>query len=455
MKFRHKRSVVTVASASRRVKLRTRSNAIREHADLAELLESIGDQRLGSPRAELVEGLPERAAEVLGRHLPVSMRPTERLGHHAVDDAKLEQIARGHPHELRRLLGLGRFPPQDGRASLGRDDGIDGVLEHEDAVAHADSEGAAAAPLARDHAHDGRAEARHLPQVARDGLPLPALFGAEAGIGARRVDEGHDGLTELGPELHQAERLTIAFGVRHPEVAGDVLASVAALLMPDHHHRLPLEAREAAHDGLVVAVDAVAVELHEVLEEQADEVEGVRPLRVAGDLRPLPGGETSVDLLLEPAETLLELADLVARRLRVRRGAQLAQALFDLDERAFEVKLVRHTRRVYCPARADSRPWPPAPGRPPPRGPWRAPPPPDRRAARGGRVGWSRDATRRCVARRRASRRPSRYPAARAPGRCGRPPWRRPRPIRCARPRSPPRRSPWPVRPRSSRRPAA
>src|SRR5262249_62136936 len=114
--------------------------------------------------------------------------------------------------------------------------------------------------------------------------------------------------------------------------------------------RLPRGAWAAARGGLGVAVGAVAVELHEVLEEQADEVEGVRPLRVAGDLRSLPGGEAPVDLLLEAAETLLELADLVARRLRVRRGAKLAQALFDLDERTFELKPVHHTPRVYSPA---------------------------------------------------------------------------------------------------------
>src|SRR5262249_52260123 len=239
---------------------------------------------------------------------------------------------------------------------LGGADDIVGVPARGDPVPHADGEGTAAAPLARDHAHDGRAEAGHLPQVPRDGLPLSALFGAEAGIGAGRVDEGHDGFAELRPELHQAEGLAIPFGVRHPEVARDVMAGVAALLMPDHPHRRSLEAREAAHDGLVVAVDAVAVELHEVLEEQADEIEGVRPLRVAGDLRSLPRGEAPVDLLLEAAETLLELADLVARRLWVRRGAKLAQALFDLDERTFELKLVQHTRGVYCPARADSRP---------------------------------------------------------------------------------------------------
>src|SRR5215468_661962 len=452
MKFRHKRSVVTLASASGPVKLRTRSDAIREDADLAELLEAVGDQRLGAPSAQLTEGFPEGDAEILGRLLPVAMRPAQRLRHHAVDDAELEKIGRGHPHQLGRLLGLGGLAPQDGRASLGRDDGVDRVLEHEQAVAYADGEGASAAALAGDHAHDRRTEACHLAQIARNGLPLPALLGAETGIGAGRVDEGHDGLAELGSELHEAEGLAISLGMRHAEVAGDVLARVASLLMPDHHHGLTLEARETAHDGLVVAVEAIAVELHEVLEEQANEVQRVRALRVTGDLRPLPGRETAVDLVLEPAETLLELADLVARRLRVRRGAELSQALFDLDERAFELKLVRHTRRVYCRARAGSRPWPPAPARRPPTSPSPAPPPPGRRGGRARRGGWDRGATRRCVARRRASRRASRRPASRAPGRCGRwssPP---PSPIRCGRRRCSCRRSRWPARPRSSRR---
>src|SRR5499433_168795 len=409
MKFRHKRSVVTLASASGPVKLRTRSDAIREDADLAELLVAVGEQRLGAPSAQLTEGFPEGDAEILGRLLPVAMRPAQRLRHHAVDDAELEEVGRGHPHQLGRLLGLGSLAPQDGRAPLGRDDGVDRVLEHEYAIAHPDGEGASATALAGDHAHDRRAEARHLAQVARDGLPLPALLGAETGIGAGRVDEGHDGLAELGSELHEAEGLAISLGMRHAEVAGDVLARVASLLMPDHHHGLALEARETAHDGLVVAVEAVAVELHEVLEEQANEVQRVGALRVAGDLRPLLGGETAVDLVLEPAEALFELADLVERR--VRRGAQLSQALFDLDERAFELKLVRHIQRVYCQARAGSRSWPPAPAPRPPTFPSPAPPPPGRRGARARRGGWDRGATRRCVARRRASRRARRRPA--------------------------------------------
>src|SRR4029450_9167867 len=86
--------------------------------------------------------------------------------------------------------------------------------------------------------------------------------------GARRVDEGDDGLAELVGELHEPEGLAIALRVRHAEVARDVLAGVAALLVPEHHHRLALEDREAAHDGEIVAEDAVAVELDEMVEEK-------------------------------------------------------------------------------------------------------------------------------------------------------------------------------------------
>ena len=97
------------------------------------------------------------------------------------------------------------------------------------------------------------------------------------------------GVPNLLGELHEAERLAVALGVRHAEVARDVLAGVAPLLVADDDHGRAVEAREAADDGLVVAVDPIAVQLHPVLEEQADEVEGVRALRVPGDLGALPG----------------------------------------------------------------------------------------------------------------------------------------------------------------------
>ena len=99
--------------------------------------------------------------------------------------------------------------------------------------------------------------AHHL-QVDGDGLGLAALLGADARVGARRVDEGEDGPLEALGQLHQPARLAVALGARHPEVARHVLLGVAALLVAHHHHRLAVEAREAADDGRVLAEVPVA-----------------------------------------------------------------------------------------------------------------------------------------------------------------------------------------------------
>src|SRR5207244_9646107 len=162
---------------------------------------------------------------------------------------------------------------------------VDRVFEHEDTVAHPDRERTAAAPLARDDGDDRRAERRHRTQVPRDRLRLTPLLGADARVRAGRVDEGKDRLAELLGELHEPERLAVTLGVGHAEVARDLLARVTPLLVADDDEAEPLEAREAADDGRVVAVEPVAVELDEVLEEELDEVARVGAPGVPGELR--------------------------------------------------------------------------------------------------------------------------------------------------------------------------
>src|SRR6266699_3836470 len=69
---------------------------------------------------------------------------------------------------------------------------------------------------------------------------------------------------ELLRQMHEAERLTVAFGVSHAEVPPQVLLRVAAFLMPDHHDAHPVEARPATHHGGIVAEQPVPVQLDEV-----------------------------------------------------------------------------------------------------------------------------------------------------------------------------------------------
>jgi hypothetical protein len=90
--------------------------------------------------------------------------------------------------------GVGGFIgalPQNRRAAFRRNHRIGAVLQHQHPVAHADRQRPAGTALADDHADHRYPQPAHLEQIAGDGLALAAFLGADAGIGARRVDEGH------------------------------------------------------------------------------------------------------------------------------------------------------------------------------------------------------------------------------------------------------------------------
>ncbi|KAG1171022.1 hypothetical protein G6F35_017134 [Rhizopus arrhizus] len=81
--------------------------------------------------------------------------------------------------------------------------------------------------------------------------------------------------------------------------------------MADHHAGGAVEAREAADDGLVVGVHAVAVQFMEVGEHFAHVVQRVGALGVAGDKGRLPRRELGVDFLGQGLALLLQTSDLV------------------------------------------------------------------------------------------------------------------------------------------------
>ena len=200
----------------------------------------------------------------------------------------------------------------------------------------------------------GDAQARHLEQVAADGLGLAALLGVDAGIGAGRVDEGEHRQAELLGELHQAQRLAVALGLGHAEVARDFFLGVAALLVAEHHARRAVEAREAAHDRGVVGKGAIAVQLLEVGKQALDVVEGEGALRMARHLRHLPRRKLAVDVLGERLAALGEALDLVGdidRRV-VLDEAQLLDAGLELRDRLLELEEGGlHRRRDSSPRR--------------------------------------------------------------------------------------------------------
>ena len=110
--------------------------------------------------------------------------------------------------------------------------------------------------------------------------------------------------------------------------------------MADDCARGAPEAREAGHDRGVVGELPVAVNLGEVLEEERDEIEGVRPQRVPRDERLLPRRQLRVDFVRDFGKLLAELVnDSLTCGLRFQ-----SRKLFDLPpylkDRLFELRRV-------------------------------------------------------------------------------------------------------------------
>ena len=251
-----------------------------------------------------------------------------------------QQVLRGDLERLGGALPLAGVLPQDRGAALGRDHRVHRVLQHQHPVGHAERQRAARAALADHHRDARRRQRRHLQDVAGQRLGLAPLLRAQAGIGARRVDQGDDRALELGGQLHQPERLPVALRVGHAEVALEVFLGVAALLVADHHDRHAGQPGPAADDRGVVHVEPVAVQLDEVGEDGAEIVEGVRPAGVAGHHDPLERRQVSVDVRPERLQLALQPFELpINIDLPLRPDTlEVVDLTLQLEERLLEVQ---------------------------------------------------------------------------------------------------------------------
>ena len=80
--------------------------------------------------------------------------------------------------------------------------------------------------------------------------------------------------------------------------------------MADQHDRRALEPRQAADDGQIVAVHAIAVQFMPVGENHGHIVERIRTLRMTRQLRDLPGGQIGKNAVGERPALRLQALDL-------------------------------------------------------------------------------------------------------------------------------------------------
>ncbi|CDN45526.1 hypothetical protein BN871_HW_00060 [Paenibacillus sp. P22] len=333
----------------------------REAADLAELLVAVFHQLLRGQKRQLLQMAPHGFLDERRLLRLAPMRAALGLGHDLFDDAERQQILRRDFHRFGRLVRLGRILPENGSGAVGRNDGVDGIFQHQDAVADAKSQRSAAAAFSDDDADDRHAEHSHLAQVARDRLRLAAFLGRIAGISAFRVDEGDDRPLELVGLLHQPQRLAEALRMGTAEEAGDVVLCILAALMADDRHRHSVQLGQAADDRQIVREQPVAVQLQEIREDVMDEVERGRTLMVAGQMHLLGRAELAVHLVLQLLAAGFQTGDLVgevdARILA--EPFQLLDFAAKVAERLLKRQFRRHglsppSRGHACPARGSA-----------------------------------------------------------------------------------------------------
>ena len=93
--------------------------------------------------------------------------------------------------------------------------------------------------------------------------------------------------------------------------------------MTHHRHGPSVKFRKARDNGLVISITAVAVELHKIREQQANEIQGVGTLCVPRDLRALPGTEVIVKLASQLGHLLTQPLQLGIRAAGPGKLAQL------------------------------------------------------------------------------------------------------------------------------------
>src|ERR1700677_1019785 len=130
----------------------------------------------------------------------------------------------------------------------------------------------------------------------RDSLGLATFFRVNAGIGAVGIHKSENRAPEFFCDLHDAQRLAVAFGMRRAEVAIDALLHVAAFLRTDDEDFFAVKTSHSANNGGIVSEGAVAMDFAKVGEQAVDVIESLRTLRMAGQFGYLPGGLRTLHL---------------------------------------------------------------------------------------------------------------------------------------------------------------
>ena len=89
----------------------------------------LGQQLVERKIGELRQLIGERLGHSIGDGFRLTVGPAERFRNHVIHDAQIDEVLGGHLQGRGGIRHFGGIIPQDRGATLGRDDGVDRVLE--------------------------------------------------------------------------------------------------------------------------------------------------------------------------------------------------------------------------------------------------------------------------------------------------------------------------------------
>src|SRR5579863_6308068 len=121
----------------------TRVESSEKLAHAAEFLVALGEEFRDRKGGSLRQSAGEDGVEKASGGNVVHMSAAFGFGNDGIDQLEAQQILRGDFQRFGSGLGLGGVAPHDGGAALGRNDRVNRIFEHENAIANRDGERAA------------------------------------------------------------------------------------------------------------------------------------------------------------------------------------------------------------------------------------------------------------------------------------------------------------------------
>src|SRR5690606_6882908 len=172
------------------------------HTHIAELIYSLSDPFLWVHVLKFLRACHNGLLYLRRHPFHVGVRASKGFPDYSIDQFQRQHILAGQFQQLRGLLFEVPTAPQDRRTIFGRDDGIPGVLQHEDPVADRDTQCTTRCSFTYYDANHRYPQAHHFLEVMGNGFTLSSLFGFQPGKGSRSIDEGYYRFVEFFRDPH-------------------------------------------------------------------------------------------------------------------------------------------------------------------------------------------------------------------------------------------------------------